>query len=109
MPVHANSVPKNGVIHTDVCIVGARAAGITLAREFIDQPFEVCLLESGGMRPNKRTRSLSMGENIGNAYRPLEYTCSRSFGGTTNVWHGGCEELDDIDFEARPCIRVLRR
>jgi len=104
MIVSANSVPKNGVIQTNVCIVGAGAAGITLAREFIDQPFEVCLLESGGMSPNKRNRSLSMGENIGNAYRPLEYTRSRSFGGTTNVWHGGCEELDDIDFETRPWI-----
>ncbi len=30
--------------------------------------------------------------------------CSRCFGGTTNLWHGACEELDDLDFEARPWI-----
>ena len=99
-----NSVPKNGVIQTNVCIVGAGAAGITLAREFIDQPFDVCLLESGSMSPHERTRSLSMGQNIGNSYRPLEYTRSRSFGGTTDVWSGGCEELDDLDFETRAWV-----
>jgi len=97
-----NSVPRKGVIQTNICIVGGGAAGITLAREFIDQPFEVCLLESGGMTPHKRTRSLSRGQNIGHSYRPLEYTRSRSFGGTTDVWGGGCEELDDLDFEPRP-------
>jgi choline dehydrogenase-like flavoprotein len=99
-----NSVPKNGSIQTNVCIVGAGAAGITLAREFIGQPFEVCLLESGSMSPHKGTRSLSMGYNIGNSYRPLEYTRSRAFGGTTDVWGGGCEELDELDFEARPWV-----
>src|SRR4026207_821451 len=98
------SVPKTGVIQTDVCIVGAGAAGITLAREFIDQRFEVCLLESGGMSPHKRTRCLSRGQNIGHYYRPIEYTRSRSFGGTTEIWGGGCEELDDVDFEARPWL-----
>ena len=59
-----NSVPKNGSIQTNVCIVGAGAAGITLAREFIGQPFEVCLFESGSMSPHERTRTLSKGKNV---------------------------------------------
>jgi choline dehydrogenase-like flavoprotein len=100
----SNSVQQNAVIHTNVCIVGAGAAGITLAREFIGQPFDVCLLESGSMSSHVRTRSLSKGKNIGNSYRPLEHTRSRSFGGTTDVWGGGCEELDDLDFETRAWI-----
>jgi len=36
-----------GPLAADICIVGAGAAGITLAREFIDTPFSVLLLESG--------------------------------------------------------------
>jgi choline dehydrogenase-like flavoprotein len=45
-----------------------------------------------------------VGQNIGNSYRPLEHTRSRCFGGTTDVWGGGCEELDDLDFEKRDWI-----
>jgi choline dehydrogenase-like flavoprotein len=47
MLVDARRVPKNTPVETDVCIVGAGAAGITLAKEFIGKPFRVCLLESG--------------------------------------------------------------
>ena len=34
MIVDARSLPRNTVVDADVCIVGAGAAGITLAREF---------------------------------------------------------------------------
>ena len=47
MIVDARSLPRNTVVDADVCIVGAGAAGITLAREFRNQPFSVCLVESG--------------------------------------------------------------
>ena len=100
----SNSIPKNAVIQTHVCIVGAGPAGITLARAFIDQPFDVCLLESGTLSSHEGIRSLSRGQIVGNSYRPLEHTRSRSFGGTTDVWSGGCEELDDLDFERRAWI-----
>jgi ribulose 1,5-bisphosphate synthetase/thiazole synthase len=33
--IDARTVPANNVIEADVCIVGAGAVGITLAREFI--------------------------------------------------------------------------
>lgn len=104
MIVDAGEIPKNQNIHTDVCIIGSGAAGITLAREFIEKGFNVCLLESGGMRPRKMTRSLAQGTNSGIPYRPLEYVRCRFFGGTTNVWHGGCEELDELDFEVRSWV-----
>ena len=42
----SNSLPKNAVIQTHVCGVGAGPEGITLARAFIDQPFDVCLLKA---------------------------------------------------------------
>jgi choline dehydrogenase-like flavoprotein len=100
----SNSIPKNAVIQTNVCIVGAGPAGITLAREFIGQPFDVCFLESGILSSDERIRLLSKGQNVGISYRPLEYTRSRSLGGTTDVWSGGCEELDDLDFERRAWI-----
>ena len=51
MFVDARSVPPGTVFETEVCIVGAGAAGITLAREFINSGFRVALLcRCGGTR-----------------------------------------------------------
>jgi choline dehydrogenase-like flavoprotein len=102
--IDARTVPRNQFIETDVCIVGAGAAGITLAREFIAQPFRVCLLESGGLEFDKDTQSLYQGENIGLPYFPLEVARLRYFGGTTNHWEGWCRPLDAIDFETRDWV-----
>jgi choline dehydrogenase-like flavoprotein len=102
--IDARTVVENATIDTDVCIVGAGAAGITLAREFIDQPFRVCLLESGGLEFDKDTQSLYKGQNLGLSYFPLEVARLRYFGGTTNHWDGWCRPLDAIDFEARDAV-----
>jgi flavin-dependent dehydrogenase len=45
----AREVPAGVVLETDVCVVGAGAAGITLARELASAPFGVVVLESGGL------------------------------------------------------------
>ena len=60
------------MIETDVCIIGGGAAGITLAREFIGQPYRVCLLESGGLEFEPETQALYKGENVGRSYFPLD-------------------------------------
>ena len=36
------------VLNTDICIVGAGAAGIAMAREFIGTSYSVVVLEGGG-------------------------------------------------------------
>jgi len=53
MTVDARSLPENATIETDVCIIGAGVAGLTLAREFIGSGFRVCLLECGGPGPDR--------------------------------------------------------
>jgi choline dehydrogenase-like flavoprotein len=102
--IDARAVPRDHTIQTDVCIIGAGAAGITLARQFVSQPFRVCLLESGGLEFEKETQSLYAGESTGFPYPPLDAARLRYFGGTTNHWTGWCQPLDDIDFEPRPWI-----
>lgn len=104
MFIDARSIPQNQVIETEVCIVGAGAAGITLAREFIGQRFRVCLLESGGLRFDENIQSLYKGEIVGLPYTPLEAARVRYFGGTTNHWSGWCWPLDEIDFESRDWV-----
>ena len=44
MLIDSRNLPTDEVIQTEVCIIGAGPAGITLAREFIEQDFRVCLL-----------------------------------------------------------------
>jgi choline dehydrogenase-like flavoprotein len=113
MIVDARSLPENKVIETDVCIVGAGTAGITMARELIGQHFRVCLLESGGLDPDQETHSLYWGENIGLPYFTLDTARARYFGGSSNRWHvpignsslgARMRPLDVIDFEERNWI-----
>ena len=75
-------------IKSDVCIVGAGAAGITLARALADDGIHICLLESGGLEPDQDTQSLYQGELAGVPYYPLDACRIRYFGGTTAHWGG---------------------
>lgn len=96
---------KNGkIIKTDICVVGAGASGITLAIEFLNAPFNVVLVESGGLKFNHKTQLLYQGQNIGRPYFDVEFTKQRYFGGATNKWYGRCRPFDNIDFEKRPWI-----
>jgi len=97
-------VDSSAKLETDVAIIGAGAAGITIARELIKSGISVCLLESGGFDYEFNTQSLYKGECIGLPYYPLENTRLRFFGGATNHWTGLCAPLSEIDFEARPWV-----
>ena len=91
-------------LRTDVCIVGAGPAGITLARKLANQGHAVCLLESGGEDFEQDTQSLYSGASVGMTYYPLENVRLRFFGGTIHIWGGRCAPLDDIDFERRDWV-----
>jgi choline dehydrogenase-like flavoprotein len=107
MFVDARSMPSGTVIETEVCIVGAGAAGITLGREFVNSGFRVALLESGDTDFNEATQDLYGGTNIGRRYfNPKGVGLRlRYFGGTTNHWGGWCALPDPLDFEAREGIK----
>lgn len=104
MFVDAREMTKGAMVNSDVCIIGAGAAGITLAQEFSRQSFQVCLLESGGLNYDEETQALYKGENTGHDYFPLDEARLRWFGGTTNHWAGNCRPLHDIDFEERDWV-----
>jgi choline dehydrogenase-like flavoprotein len=100
----ARTIPRDSTLETDICIVGAGAAGITLARELADRPFRVALLESGGFEAEPDTQALYRGRVHGRPYFKLHEARSRQFGGSTNCWHGMCRPLEPIDFEARDWV-----
>lgn len=91
-------------IRCDVCIIGAGAAGITLANSLIDSGIQVCLLEGGGLEFTQESQSLYEGETV-SLENPGPTSCRlRYFGGTTNHWAGWCAPLKDSDFEFRPWV-----
>ena len=118
MLIDASTLPANRVIETDVCIVGAGPAGVTLARELADQDFQVCLLESGGLNPDPETQALCEGKTISPQRYPtdeLHVGRCRQFGGSANYWciqidrdenqaHVRHVTPDDIDFEQREWV-----
>ena len=104
MYLDARSLPDSFVARADICIIGAGAAGITLAREFIGQPFQVALLESGGFEFDLATQDLYKGTTTGRYYIPLHQARLRYFGGSTNHWGGHCLPIRPMNFELRPWI-----
>ena len=100
MFVDARTLSDGEAIEADICIIGAGAAGITLARELSGSPLRVCLLESGGFKPDSRTQALYRAESEGLQIDPEESRL-RMFGGSTNHWTGWCRPLEPIDFEKR--------
>ncbi len=99
-----NDVDQDATVEFDVCVVGAGAAGITLAHRLRSTNLRVALLEAGGFeRPEIGPEHPYRGENVGRRYS-LTATRLRYFGGTTNHWGGWCRPLDDVDFKARPHI-----
>jgi choline dehydrogenase-like flavoprotein len=100
----AREVPQGSEVEADVCIVGAGAAGLTIASELAGSPHRVILLESGGFSLDRETQALYDGENIGFPYYPASTIRLRFFGGTTNHWSGVCRPLDEVDFQERPWV-----
>lgn len=91
----------------DLAIIGAGAAGITIAREFSDTSFRILLVESGDFEFDRETQNLYQGETEGNLPGSDDYlraTRLRFFGGSTNHWNGWCRPLDPHDFRKRDWV-----
>lgn len=104
MLIDGRTLPPDHLLNCDLCIIGAGAAGITLASTFAEnRDVHVCLVESGGFDFDAEVQELYRGEAVGVPYEPYD-TRLRYFGGSTNHWGGYCRPLDDLDFEVRPWV-----
>lgn len=100
----ARRLEAGAEIQCDVCIVGAGAAGITIARELVGQKQRVVLLTSGGEEFARGPQRLYAGENIGKPAYSTYRSRVRMYGGTTTRWSGHCRPLERLDFERREWI-----
>jgi choline dehydrogenase-like flavoprotein len=86
-----------------VCIVGAGAAGITLASELDGCGFKVLLLEAGGLKPDGALVDYYAGTASPPHADPTQFRRA-TFGGTTGIWGGRCVAFDPVDFAARDYV-----
>lgn len=77
--------------------------GVAVAKPLIAAGLDVLLVEAGGFERDDPSRSLVAAEMAGH---PLRIPVSRAIevGGGSNLWHGICAPLDDIDFAERAWI-----
>mgnify|MGYP003630971772 CR=1 FL=1 len=103
MFIDGRQVPEGTIIETDIAIIGAGAAGITIAREMAGRKVNVTLIESGGLDFDPEVQALYEGESVGVPYT-LDTSRLRYFGGSTNHWGGWCRPMQPIDFEKREWV-----
>ena len=105
MHTDARELEDGSLFEGDLCIIGAGAAGISMAMEWIASNKKVILLEGGGFDPEMQLQDLYRGESIGEPYQvPLEAARLHFFGGTTGHWAGWCAPMDDIDMKKRDWV-----
>ena len=108
MIVDGESIASGDRRRADVCILGAGAAGITLARELEGTGLTVIVLESGAETLEPDIQDLARGEVVGEPLgfvdnpATLDSVRLRQLGGTTNHWSGFCRPFSEVDMEVRP-------
>ncbi|HEY2624258.1 MAG TPA: GMC oxidoreductase [Dyella sp.] len=96
--------PHAADMDADLCIIGAGAAGIAIARSFIGTTVKVCLLESGGNSGEQQTQALYEGSSVGAVALDPGSSRMRVFGGSCNLWGGGCIPLSQHDLDQRDWV-----
>lgn len=109
MKLDADAFAPGSVRRCDVCVIGSGAAGITLARQFVDTDYKVILLEGGSLDWNEKSQNAYKAESVTSnpaAIDPTypEWSRLRYFGGSTNHWGGWCRPFEAHDFALRPWI-----
>lgn len=103
MFIDGRGVDDGSTIEADLAIIGAGAAGITIARDLSASGLRIALIESGGVEPDAETQALYAGRTAGIPY-PVSHQRLRFFGGSTNHWGGLCRPMEPIDFERRDWV-----
>jgi choline dehydrogenase-like flavoprotein len=105
MIIDARTLDAGAMLQGGLCIVGAGAAGLTLARELAGARHDVIVLEAGGLRHEPATQADLRGSVAPDSpHAPPHLYRRRVLGGATSIWGGRCVPLDPIDLEVRPWV-----
>lgn len=104
MHIDTRNLPDDSLITGDLCIIGAGAAGISMALDWLGRPERVLLLEGGGFEYEDAVQDSYDGRSTGQTYYPLKAARLHYFGGTTGHWAGMCAPFDPVDFKERSWV-----
>lgn len=104
MLTDARTLSENAQLQCDICLIGAGAAGISLAAELEGSGLSVLLVEAGGEKPDADGQTFYHGELISQEHATPDMYRQRRLGGSTTIWGGRCIPFDPIDFEARDWV-----
>jgi hypothetical protein len=91
-------------LDADRCIIGAGAASISLALQFVNRGLEVLPVESGGRRREADIQDMYAGSVVQpHLHAATDRFRCRQFCGSTALWGGRCMP-DPIDFDARSYV-----
>ncbi len=102
MLIDGKTLPPNATLHSKFCVVGTGMGGAMIAQTLARRGQDVLVIEAGDIKDD-RTASPIACETIGQDFGLPRSRCI-SLGGSSNLWHGICAALDDIDFRPRSWI-----
>jgi len=87
MQLEGRTLSDGAHLESDLCIVGAGPAGLSLAAQFGGGRTSVVVLESGSWKEEPAPQLLNRGRVEGDPYAGLEATRRRQIGGSTWLWN----------------------
>lgn len=104
MVIDGRAFANDRVFNATYCVVGSGMGGAAVAYTLAQAGEDVLLLEAGDSRENGNDSHPAVtAEHTGRSF-DMPTTRSISLGGTSNLWHGNSNPLEEIDFEPRPWL-----
>jgi choline dehydrogenase-like flavoprotein len=104
MIVDGSTLSPGSVKEHELCIVGSGIAGMVLVMELAGIYKDICMVESGGWKPDDDTQSLYALDSVGFPIREHFQNRLRYFGGSCNIWAGRAMIYNEIDLKPRPWL-----
>jgi choline dehydrogenase-like flavoprotein len=99
-----NTIDEQIIRAADLCIIGSGAAGIAMAREFMNTKYTIVVLEAGGLFHETKSQDPYRSKVVGLPHTGVHTGRVRVFGGTTTLWAGQALPLSPIDLERRDWV-----
>jgi choline dehydrogenase-like flavoprotein len=104
MIVDGSTLQSGVVKEHELCVIGSGIAGIILALELTRSYRDICIIESGGWKPDNDTQALYALDSVGFPIREHYQSRIRYFGGSCNIWAGRAMIYNETDLLPRPWL-----